>query len=77
MMTNTPSKQQLNSKSNELQDRLDKLIASIVREYDLESTMGITQLKKAKALCEDLNNLEPAINALGKNDCLTSNTKFH
>jgi len=77
MMIRTPSKDILNSKSNQLQDRLDKLIANIVREYDLDSTMSMTQLKKAKALCEDLNNLEPAIDALDTNDCLISNFDIH
>jgi len=75
MLTSIPNKECLNSKTNELQDRLDKLIANIVREFDLESTTSMTQLKKAKALCEDLKNLEPSIEAL--DDGLTGNTKIH
>lgn len=64
MDISTLSKQKLKLKSNELQTRLDKIIAIIVREFDPESEESTTQLKKARTLCDDLKNLEPAINKL-------------
>ena len=64
MNMNKPGKENLRAKSIELQNRLDKIITSIVREFDLESAESTTRLKKARTLCEDLKRLEPAIDAL-------------
>ena len=65
---NTLSKQYLKAWSGDLNDRLDKVIDSIYREFDLGSSERISRLKKARTLREDLKNLEPAIDAIDHRD---------
>jgi len=64
MMITTPCKKQLKARTDELQDRLDKIIVNIVREFDLEPVERAAHLEKARILYEDLKKLEPAIDAL-------------
>jgi len=62
--TNTPSKQELIAKCNELQQRLDKIVLNITSGLDPLSSDRQAQLEEAIALCENLKNLEPAVAAL-------------
>lgn len=64
MNISTPDKETLKARSNELHCRLDKIINTLMHEFDLNSSGCKAHFNKARILRQDLNNLEPVIEAL-------------